>query len=89
MKAARLRQIIFEAIHLLNSLGLKLKVLVLDQETTQQMVLKQDFHVTHHEPWLHLDGSNEKIYVVWDVPHLLKNVRSQIMKHILQVIGLK
>lgn len=88
MKASRLTDIISDAIELLASIDLKVKVLVLDQESTQQMVLKKDFKVTSDEPWLHRgndDDPSNRVYVVWDVPHLLKNTRGQIMKYFLQV----
>jgi hypothetical protein len=70
----------------LESLGLLLKVVVLDQESTQQMVMKNDFKVTPDESWLHIEEDQSiRIYVVWDVPHLLKNIRNQLRKYLLQV----
>jgi hypothetical protein len=57
----------------------------MDQESTQRMVLSRFFGVTPKEPWLHLDDHRERIYVVWDPPHLIKCVRNNLKKHDLVV----
>lgn len=60
-------------------------MVVLDQESTQQKVIKNDFKVSPGEPWLHMNNPNNKIFAVWDVPHLLKNIRNNLKKHDLKV----
>lgn len=64
-------------------------VIVLDQESTQQMVMRKIFNVTPEEPWLHSKDIPDRIFVVWDVPHLLKNVRNNARKYVLKVCTVK
>ena len=63
----------------------QVKALVLDQESTQQSVIKKSFEVTAEESWLHGLPYAEKVFVVWDPPHLWKNVRNNLKKHQLKV----
>lgn len=84
MKAQRLKEVILQAIKYLETAGIIVKVLVLDQESTQRMAIKKYFGATSEEPWLHISG-DEKIYVVWDVPHLLKNLRNTLKKYEMEV----
>lgn len=85
MKADRLFNIIQYAIGYLSDVNITVKAVVLDQETTQQMVMKRFFNVSPDEPWLHVDDACEKIYVVWDAPHLIKNVRNNLKRYNLKV----
>jgi hypothetical protein len=78
MKANRLTDIIQSAIAYLSDVNITVKAVVLDQETTQQMVMKRFFNVSPDEPWLHVDDISEKVFVVWDAPHLIKNVRNNL-----------
>jgi hypothetical protein len=87
MKAQRLKQITQDALEKLKSIGFVVKVIVLDQESTQRFTFKSHFGVTPLEPWIHGDDTiGQKIYVVWDSPHLLKNIRNNLKKHDLKVV---
>lgn len=85
MKASRLQEILLEAIDFIKKSDLHLKAVVLDQESTQRMVMKTFFKVCPDEPWLHIPGEPQKIFVVWDFPHLIKNIRNNLRKYDLKV----
>jgi hypothetical protein len=74
----------------LREINLKVKVIVLDQESSQRSTFKYGFGVSPEEPWLHLpDDAINRIYVIWDPPHLLKNIRNNLKRHNLKVLKIK
>jgi hypothetical protein len=60
--------------------GLYVRCIVCDQAATNVAALRQ-LGYSESRPELDLTGVINKVYVIFDVPHLLKNVRNNLMKH--------
>lgn len=74
----KLKTIIIDIIIKLKSTGLIPKVIICDQGTNNQQ-LRKLLKVTSEEPFITFEG--EKIFFIYDTPHLLKSVRNNLKKY--------
>ena len=66
-----------DAIASVESIGLRVKAIIMDQEATHMKWLK-DSAVTPDRPFITLEN-NSKVYCMPDPPHLVKNLRNNFM----------
>lgn len=76
MTGNTLKKIIQQNVKIIKELGLRTKALVCDQGGGNTKVFKL-FGVTPEKPFTTIDG--EKIYFLYDVPHLIKSVRNNLL----------
>ena len=76
----RLKVIILDVIDSVEKTGLKIKSMVSDQGASNQKAIT-DLNVSEDHPYLERHG--RKIYFNFDVPHLIKCYRNNLMKIIL------
>lgn len=74
-----LKQLAMEAIDKLSEVGLHVKVIVCDQGSNNRSFLQTHCKVSVEKPFF--THNDQKIYVVYDPPHLLKNIRNNLKKH--------
>ena len=84
MKAPLLRTLLLDAVDRLQSIGMLVKVLRTDQGSNNFSMLKM-LNISKEHPYFF--RGQQKIYVMHDPPHLIKNVRNNLKKHGLQVHG--
>ena len=85
MKAAYLKTVICDAIAKLAKIGLRPRVLICDQGSNNRSMVEKLLKVTIEEPFFTVE--NQKIYCLYDPPHLLKNVRNNLKKKSFYVEG--
>lgn len=76
VNAETLIKIIKSALNSLNDIGFQPMVIVCDQSTTNQRTMKL-LQVSHDIPFF-IEG-NHTYYCVFDAPHLIKSLRSNLM----------
>ena len=76
--ADKLKSLVVSAIEKLSSIGLSVRVVICDQGATNQQMFKF-FGVSASKPFADVGGS--KVVFMFDSPHLLKNVRNNLVKH--------
>lgn len=59
------------------STGLKLRAVICDQGTNNQSAIKNRISV--NQPYCKYE--NEKIYTIFDIPHIYKSIRNQLLKY--------
>ena len=72
--AEQLAQLIASCIAQLSSAGLQVRSVVCDQAATNIAALKR-LGFSDQQCWFNLDSSPHPVYVLFDAPHLIKNVR--------------
>ena len=78
LKGNVLNDLTMEAITRLHAIGLHVKVLVCDQGSKNRQFLKLFSDVSVDKPYFSYSGN--KVYVIYDPPHLIKNVRNNLKK---------
>ena len=79
VKPAVLNQLVQSCLDKLLKIGLLPMALVCDQGATNRCFLKSMCSVSLEQPYiLH---NNRRIFVIYDPPHLLKNIRNNLKKH--------
>lgn len=63
----------------LENVGLSVKAIICDQSTTNTRALKE-LGVSVDAPYFHT-ASGEKVFAVYDPPHLLKSLRNNLLSH--------
>lgn len=76
MKASTLSEIILEQINQLINCKLHVKAIICDQGPNNRSALSK-LGFTKDKPWIEVNGSN--IFSVYDVPHLIKNIRNNLL----------
>ena len=82
-----LRDLVFDAIRFCAEAELRLIAIVCDQETTQ-MRLWRELSVTTDSPYtpsIHEPQTRHQIAILPDPPHLLKNMRNNLMRYNIEV----
>lgn len=79
-----LRSLLYSALHFCAQSGLKVISVVCDQESSQ-MRLWKELGVTPSRPFLVDPANGHKITIIPDPPHLLKNLRNNLMKYDIHV----
>lgn len=75
-----LKMLILRAIQRVHTTGLTVKLVVCDQGPGNRRAISS-LGVSVDTPYFCLPESNEKIYFMYDVPHLLKSIRNNLKKH--------
>lgn len=78
ISGVKLKTIISSTIHKIYSINLIPKVIICDQGTNNQQ-LRKLLVVTKNEPWIIYEDN--KIFFMYDTPHLLKSVRNNFKKY--------
>lgn len=78
--ASKLSELIAEYIDKLCAIGLFVRCIVCDQGATNVAAVK-NLGCTSDNASFTRPGLNHVVYVVYDVPHLLKSVRNNFVKH--------
>ena len=82
--ASHLADLIAECVNKMTNIGLHVRCLVCDQGATNISAVKKLGFVCE-SPYITFDNVANKVYVVFDVPHILKNVRNNLQQHDIQV----
>ena len=72
-------KLVVAAIKVAEEAGLIIVSIVCDQETAHQKALK-DLKMTEEKTWF-LSSSGRKVYAMHDTPHLIKNLRNNLMNY--------
>ena len=83
MKANAMKDLLFECMEKLKSVGLTPVILVCDQGTNNQSLYKRELGVTTDAPFFFHE--NSKIFAMYDPPHLIKNIRNNLHNHGLEL----
>ena len=75
--ASTIHDLVYDFI--LENAGLKVKLLVCDQGTSNQSLYCNFLNVTASKPYIVFNG--KKVFMMWDPPHLLKSVRNMLKLH--------
>jgi hypothetical protein len=76
VKHDMLKDLILYVLRTLLEVGLYLKIIICDQGTNNQSALRA-LNVTENHPYFFIN--DKKIYVIFDVPHLLKSIRNNLI----------
>lgn len=79
VKAEVLQQMLTSAVSLLEETGLQVIAVVCDQEISHRLMFKR-LGATVGQPWF-MSANNNKVFVMYDVPHLMKNLRNNLLNH--------
>ncbi|GFO45112.1 transposable element p transposase [Plakobranchus ocellatus] len=79
-----LQHLVIESVHQARALGLKPKIVVWDQGSNNRAVT-QRLGVSSQDSYFFVDG--EKVFLMFDPPHLIQNVRSNLKKYGFTVSG--
>ena len=80
----KLVSLVTTAVGKLTDVGLDVRVVVCDQGSTNQQMLKQ-FGITVEKPFAELQG--KQVMFMYDPPHLIKSIRNNLVKHNFHVSG--
>lgn len=73
-----LKEKLFEIINICDMIGLNVRAVVCDQATANQKTYK-NLGVTIEEPYF--KHGNKKVFCLFDIPHLFKSIRNNLMKY--------
>ncbi|XP_014672353.1 PREDICTED: uncharacterized protein LOC106812871 isoform X2 [Priapulus caudatus] len=79
MSGEEMRCRLFEALELLGNIGLTVTAVISDQGSNNINLFQTKLHVTVDKPFFLHEG--RKIFVIYDPPHLIKNIRNNLKKH--------
>ena len=79
VSASMLRSLTRNCIEKLQSIGLNVKAIVCDQGSNNRSFVEKAEKVSPDSPFFRVNSEN--IYVIYDPPHLVKNIRNNLMKH--------
>ena len=74
--AAILKLLILQCIHKLTDIGLQVMGVVCDQGPNNLSCMRTHLHVSADTPYFIVD--DQRVYVIWDTPHLIKNTRNNL-----------
>lgn len=72
---------ITNALTCLHNTGLTIIALIQDLETTQRFVMFKKYGVTCDRPYFYHSVTDNKVFVIWDVSHLLKCTRNNFRNY--------
>lgn len=79
MDGKKMRTLLLDAIQRIKLTGLKVLLFICDQGSNNRSMLRQ-MGVTADQPYF-LDRDGEKVFVLYDPPHLVKNTRNNFKSH--------
>jgi len=82
--ASQLAELITTCIAKVAGIGLSVRCIVCDQGATNVAAIKK-LGFLCESPYLSTDVVTNKVYVVFDVPHIVKNVRNNLQRHDIRV----
>lgn len=85
MTGAQMKVHLKECITKLQNIGLHVVLVVSDQGSNNRNLFEKELGITVDEPFFYLNG--KKIFVMYDPPHLLKNIRNNLKKNGFTVDG--
>ena len=85
MKGHTMATLLKDCISKVENCGLTVKVIISDQGSNNRNMFETVIGITEQEP--HFMHSGHKVYVLYDPPHLVKNVRNNLKKHGFNVDG--
>jgi len=71
--------LLLECIESLENSGLNVKVVIADQGSNNRKMFETCCKISAENPYFYANG--KKVFVMYDPPHLLKNVRNNLRKH--------
>lgn len=78
VNSTNLKDILFHNIASVFDCRFKVRAVVCDQSTTNQKLIK-DLNITNEKPFFNFNEN--KIFTIFDVPHLIKNLRNNLMEN--------
>ena len=79
MSGNEMKTLLLQCVDELKSIGLTPVVTILDQGSNNRNMVEKHLCVTSDKPYFVHDGT--KIFIMYDPPHLIKNVRNNFKKH--------
>lgn len=79
IQVATMKEMILKIVSMLEDIGLRVVALVCDQEPSH-CVLYKLLGISVAQPWF-LAESGNRVYGLYDVPHLIKNVRNNLLNY--------
>ena len=77
--------LLLDAIERVRTIGLEVKVVLSDQGSNNRSAVETELKVTTDRPYFVHKGN--KVFVMYDPPHLVKNIRNNLKKHGFKVNG--
>ena len=78
-KAGFIHSLVSDCLQRLELAGLKVKLVICDQGPSNQSLFANFLQVSASKPYFTINGN--KVFVMWDPPHLLKSVRNMLHLH--------
>ena len=79
MKGAEMKTLVIDCIQKLKAIGLTVIVVVGDQGSNNRNLFEKQLGVSLSAPFFMVD--EQKVFVMYDPPHLLKNIRNNLKNH--------
>ena len=79
MSGKDMKKLLFECIKKLHDIGVRVLVTVGGKGSNNRHLFETDLGITVNHPYF-MDGTNI-VFVMYDPPHLIKNVRNKLKKH--------
>lgn len=85
MKGNEMKVLLLQCIEKLAAIGLTVVVVIADQGSNNQNLFEKLLGISIAQPYFYCN--EQKVFVMYDPPHLLKNIRNNLKKHGLTVDG--
>ena len=79
MAGKAMKSLLFDCINKLTERGLIVKVVICDQGSYNRNLFESVLQVNEQKSYFVV--SVDKVYVLYDPPHLLKNIRNNLKRH--------
>jgi Transposase protein len=84
VNTSNLARQITDCLQRLDGIGLCVRCIVCDQGPTNVSAMRQ-LGFAEKSPYIFVKDCQKKIYVIFDAPHLIKNVRNNLQRHDIQI----
>ena len=86
--SAELSKIVREGVLKLDKIGLNVRALICDQSATNIASLRKlGFSLDPYKPHIQIPSHESIVHIIFDPPHLIKNVRNNLIRHDIEVDG--
>ena len=85
MSGEKMHSLIIECITKLKEVGITVVLLVADQGSNNRNLFQKHLNVTNDQPYFFHD--EQKVFTMYDPPHLIKSVRNNFKKHGFEIEG--
>ena len=79
MSGSTMKSLLFQCIEKLTGIGLTVKAVICDQGSNNRNLFESGLNVSILKPYFIV--LEQKVYLLYDPPHLVKNVRNNLRKH--------